>query len=204
MVEGARLESVCSVNYRGFKSLPLRNFRNIMSKLEIEAKVLEIDKDSVIAKLENLGAIKIFDDELCAIYYYKDGIINQNNALRLRKEGKEIVLTHKEKIGVDEISKSFDETEVSIGDFDTMNKILHSLGFEDLSRNRKRRISYKLDDTRFEIDEYMDEYGNIPVFLEIEASDNALIQFYIEKLELGDLKIVNYNFFELVKYYNEV
>ena len=175
-----------------------------MSKLEIEAKILEIDKDAVIEALELLNATKIFDDELCAIYYYKDGIINKNNALRLRKEGSHIVLTHKDKIDVNSLSKSFDETEVIIDDFDSMNKILHSLGFEDLSKNRKRRISYKINDVRFEIDEYFDEYNNIPVFLEIEAPSSELIQKYIEKLGLTESKTVNFNFFELVKYYNEI
>ena len=172
-----------------------------MSKIEIEAKVLEIDKLNVMHALDNLGAECIFNDKLEAIYYYKEGVINTNNALRLRREGNEVTFTYKEKSSSSTLAKSFIEKELKVESFETMDSIIQSLGFEVYEKNSKHRISYKLPGVRFEIDEYFDSETTIPIFLELEVAEESLIKTYIEKLNLGKSKIVNYNYFELKKYY---
>lgn len=172
-----------------------------MSKIELESKILEVDKSKLIDSLVELGAIKVFDAEMEAVYYFKDGVIDTNSALRLRREDTEVVLAYKSKLNVSGISKSFNEIEVIVNDFDQMNKILISLGFQIYNTNKKKRISYKINETRFEIDEYLDNDSNIPIFLEIETTSDILINEYISKLKLSQNKIVNYNFFELKKYY---
>jgi len=172
-----------------------------MSKIEIEVKILEIDKDDIIKKLNSLGAIKVFDEYMDAIYYKKDGTIDINNALRLRREGDKSILTYKKKYNDSNLSKSFFEDEVVVEDFDKMHYILLNLGFDVYNQNRKHRISYKIGSTRFEIDDYLDKYHHIPVFLEIEVSDENHIKEYFDKLDLNNKNIENFNFFELIKYY---
>ena len=171
------------------------------TKIEIEAKVLEIDKSTVVSHLENLGAKCIFDDYLEAIYYYKEGIIDTNSALRLRREGTDVTLTYKNKNAESTLSKSFIEKELKVESFTTMDSILQSLGFEVYDKNRKKRTSYTLEGVRFEIDEYLDSNSKIPIFLELEVTDESLIEEYVEKLYLTEYKTVNFNYFELKKYY---
>lgn len=130
---------------------------------EKEIKILDIDK-SVENKLLSLGAKKIFDDDIHAIYF------DIPDTLRLRKEGTAIKLTHKKLISKDPI-KIMDETEITVSDFDSTLKILISLGYKPLRTIHKHRISYKIDDTRFEIDTHLDEFSFIPTFLEIESPD---------------------------------
>ena len=172
-----------------------------MSKIEIEAKVLEIDKAAVVERLEELGAELIFDDELEAIYYYKDGVLDKNSALRLRREGNDIALTYKKKQAHSELSKSFIEKELKIESFEIMDSILQSLGFEVYEKNTKHRISYKLNGVRFEIDEYTNSGTSIPVFLELEVIEESQILEYVTLLNLNERKLVNYNYFELKEYY---
>ena len=63
--------------------------------IEYEARVLEIDKEELVAKLEKIGAKKIDD------FDYKRRVYNFNPAtdrkwIRLRTDGKKTTLTIKE------------------------------------------------------------------------------------------------------------
>jgi adenylate cyclase, class 2 len=139
---------------------------------ETEIKILDIDRAEVEAKLLSLGAKKVFDGEIHALYYDDAfGSVGSRKAtLRLRKEGGKAVLTCKNHVG-DRGAKVREEMEVRVSNFDTARSILESLGFSVWLEMKKHRTSYKVHEAHFELDKYSGEYGYIPEFLEIEGPD---------------------------------
>ncbi|HMT01350.1 MAG TPA: class IV adenylate cyclase [Candidatus Absconditabacterales bacterium] len=129
---------------------------------ELEVKILKIDKDAMIAKVESFGAQKIFDDTIVADFYKNaDG-----KKLRFRKYGAENILTYKEKIQTETLMENL-EYEVVIDDYETFEKMLVALGFVKYGHSSKHRTVYKLGNIVFDFD----KYENIPWFVEVE-SDN--------------------------------
>jgi len=133
---------------------------------EIEAKFLEIDSESVIARLNAIGAKKTFEGDIEAIYFDAKGraLRKAGIVLRLRKRGDSAELTLKKRIGVAN-AKIMEEMESEVSDFREMRNILHGLGFREIVKRKKRRTSYRLDGVNFEID----RIEGIPAYLEIEA-----------------------------------
>lgn len=146
---------------------------------EIEVKILEINKDEIIKKLVELGAEKVFDDSIEAVYFdLDDNSLSENDRiLRLRKKGEKAELTFKEGMSRDE-AKIMKEFNTEIDDFESMKRILEGIGFKEFKQVKKRRISYLLGDVRFEID----TLPNIPTFLEIEAPSLAKLRESADKL----------------------
>ncbi|MFA5797156.1 MAG: class IV adenylate cyclase [Candidatus Woesearchaeota archaeon] len=141
---------------------------------EVEVKILEIDRKEIEEKLIKLGAVKIFDDEMYDIKLdNKEGALKNNKQLlRIRKEGKEITLTFKDK-SRSEFVKSSEEIEVTVSDFDTIKELFSRLGFTEERSIHKHRTSYKLNNIRYEFDKYLGEYDFVPGFLEIEAQSES-------------------------------
>ena len=147
---------------------------------EIEVKILEINKDKIIKKLESLGAEKCFEGKVNASFFdFKDKRLKKENSfLRLRDKEKFSELTLKKKISKDE-AKIMDETEIVVDNFANAKKILESLGLvESEIKMNKKRLSYKLGDVHFEID----SLENLPSYLEIEAPDLEKLKDAVEKL----------------------
>jgi len=139
---------------------------------ETEIKILEIDRKKLEKKLSSLGAKKIFDDEIHALYYDNADcfIRRQRGTFRLRREGRISVLTFKAHID-NSAAKVREETEVTVLDFDAMRSILKSVGFSPWLEMKKHRTTYELPGFHFEFDRYTGEFGFIPEFLEIEGPD---------------------------------
>ncbi len=137
---------------------------------EVEVKILGVRCDDLEPKLLLLGAKKIFDGEIHALFFDdKTSSISKNNCvLRLRNEGEKTFLTYKRKISLTD-AKVMDETQVQVSGFEYTKKILLSLGFKESGTMRKKRVSYTVCGVRFEFDKYLDDYSFIPEFLEIEA-----------------------------------
>jgi len=151
---------------------------------EIEVKILDIDREKVVSKLLSLGAKKIFEGELYAIFYDKnDGSVREEkNTLRLRKEGDEkVVVTYKKFVEHDKV-KVRKEYEVEVSEFEMMKEILKQLDFVQWLEMRKNRISYKLGNVKFEFDKHIDQYSYVPEFMEIEAENVEDIYKYVELL----------------------
>ncbi len=158
---------------------------------ETEVKILGIDREKTECRLISLGARRIFDDEIHAIYYdtADHALRKKKDTLRLRREGPRAVLTFKRHID-NERAKVREEKEVQVSDFDEMMSILSCLGYTSWLEMRKHRTTYELDGVHFELDRYHGEYGFIPEFLEIEGSDINEIHHYAELLgySRGDCK----------------
>lgn len=150
---------------------------------EVEVKILDIDRKALEPVLLSLGARKVFDGEMYAVYldHADDELRQKGDLLRLRKEGDACVMTFK-KFVTDETAKIRKEYEVNISDLDSMRHILAQLGFKEWLIVRKHRTSYEIDGVHFEFDKHMDDHAFIPEFLEIEAADLESIYRSVEML----------------------
>ena len=170
---------------------------------EIEAKILEINRQKIEETLTRLGAKKIFDGDIQTFFFdFKDGtIIKAKNVLRLRKEQNQIELTFK-KVHVTQTAKVAEEYSVEISNLETMKKILENLGLYVIENMQKHRISYKLDQARFDIDCYYGDYNYIPEFLEIEAENTNSLHKYAALLGFKAEDCLPWSTNELIRHYS--
>ena len=155
--------------------------------LEKEIKVLDVDKESLISKLEELWAEKSFEGFVHDIYYdFPSSKMEwEDRIFRVRKKGETHLYTikRKRKKKIDWI-KAADEHETKITDVDSFTKVLEKYGMNKVREKKKYRTSYSLNHIEFDID----DYDEIPSLLEIEAGSNEEIQAWVEKLWLKDHK----------------
>ncbi|MFN0203700.1 MAG: class IV adenylate cyclase [Bacteroidia bacterium] len=169
---------------------------------EIEVKILDIEEDTLIQRLQTLGAKKHFDGEMVAMFYDfpAQQLQHKKGVLRLRKEGDEVALTLKTYIS-SAGAKIMEEQEVKVSDLATMQNILTGLGMEITRKTRKYRVEYLLNQTKIVFDKYEEDLAFIPLFIEVEAPD--LVQLYETVLQLGykieDCK--SWNTFDLIQHY---
>ena len=167
---------------------------------EIEIKILEINKKLIIYNLKKLGAKKIFEGEIKGMTFTSDNPLwNQdNNMLRLRQEGDNFFLCLKTKILTRSKAKIREEIEVEIKDFKNMKIILEKIGFFEQYKNKKYRTSFKLNNSRVEIE----ETRQFPTYLEIEAPSLGEIQKTVKLLgfTMNDTKAWSTS--DLTKYYS--
>jgi predicted adenylyl cyclase CyaB len=148
---------------------------------EIETTILNIDRKVVEKKILSLGARKIFDGDVEALFFdYPDGRLrNQKVTIRLRKIGEKAFLTAKRPGELmSHTIKSRDEHEAEVSDFGTVKKILESTGLSVWLALRKHRTSYAIGKVHFEFDKHHDRYSFVPEYLEIEAPDEATLHKY--------------------------
>jgi adenylate cyclase class 2 len=167
---------------------------------EIEVKILGIDKKEIIAKLQKLGARKVFEGEIAGIAFEtKDNRMQKkHNLLRLRKEGRESVLGFKGKKKKSKF-KIREEIEVKVDDFNAMKEILLRLGFFPKHQSIKYRVSYMLSKAIVEIDTYRNL--SIPAFLEIESSSKKEIERAVNLLGYSMTDTNSWSLPEVIKYY---
>ena len=170
--------------------------------MEIEIKILEINKQEMINKLIQLGAKKIIDDKVVAYYFDNNErtLSSEGKVLRLRKIGNKNYLTFKEKISDKEVSLR-EEYETEINNFEKMKLILLNLGYQIIALIEKHRTSYKINETLFEIDEHLNENSFIPCLMEIESTNKENINKYIKLLNVNKNQISKLGFFGLRKKY---
>ncbi len=169
---------------------------------ETEVKILEVNRPKIEQTLRNLGAKKIFDDNVETLFFdSKEGTIaKQKNVLRLRKEQDKTELTFKI-VHVTQTAKTAEECSVEVSNLETMVKILENLGLSIIDRTKKHRVSYTLDDARFDFDCYSSDYGYIPEFMEIEAKNTDLIYSYAELLGFKAKDCLPWSTIDLIKHY---
>ncbi len=151
---------------------------------EFEVRVLDINKEELIKKLEKLGAIKIADFE------YKRRVFNfnpptDNKWIRLRTDGSKTTLTIKklESLEIDGTK----EMEIEVSDFDETNNILEELGYKAHTYQQNRRTRYVLNDVELDID----TWPYIPTYLEIEGKNEKAVEDMINLLEVDKSKVTS-------------
>ena len=153
---------------------------------EIEERVLEIDKDKVIAKLEELGAKKTGDRHQKR-YVYDFIPKRENEWIRLRTNGKETTLTYKN-IESKDISGT-KELEIVVSDFEETNQLLKIMGYTPRSFQENLRTRYYLDHIELDID----TWPLIPTYLEIEGNSEEDVKRVEKLLELNESKVTTMN-----------
>lgn len=182
--------------------------------IEIEIKILEINKDEIIKKLEELWAELKFSGIISDVHFkFED---TKWAKLRIRKKQKDwkkpkFSYTIKRKLKSENGAKISDEIKWKIENMDEFLSIINTNwwlkqilekdnNLDSLNqkwmwdildkeliydkRKEKHRTSYVFEDVRFDID----EYDWIPVFMEIEANSTDKINDYIKILWLENYK----------------
>ncbi len=144
-------------------------------KTEFEVKILNVDVAAFKKKLAEVGAKKHKEREMRR-YVYDIEKGNENSWIRLRDKGGKVALTIKE-IKNDEIGGT-EEIEVEVSDFEMTNKLLERLGFSGKAYQENKRISYRLNDVKIEID----SWPKIPPYVEIEAETAEKVWETVELL----------------------
>ncbi len=170
---------------------------------EIEVKILGIDIDKVVARLEELGAKKLFAGLLSCVHFdTASRTLGGNGRLfRLRRwEGEEgfpskFEICFKGPKEVVEGMKVREEIESTVEDGALFGTMMTRLGYEVTLDNDKRRQSFELDG--FHVD--IDEYPEVPPYLEIEANDKETIDRAIEQLNLDECEVSSETANELFK-----
>lgn len=169
--------------------------------IEKEIKILSINKKKVVAKLEELWAIKKFEGYVHDIYYDfpKGKIDEEGRSFRVRNKGGEHIYTIKQKQKTQDIKKmrSVIELEHKITNVESFKKVLEKYGLAKSREKKKFRISYTLGDIVFDID----KYAGIPWLLEIEAVWFLTVKSYLEKLGLKNHEHKNFGSRGLFKFY---
>ncbi len=151
---------------------------------EYEVRVLEVDKEKLIKKLEKLGAQKIADfDYKRRIYNFNPAV--DNKWIRLRTDGKKTTLTIKklESLEIDGTK----EAEIEVSDFEETNNILNELGYKSHTYQENKRTRYILDGVELDID----SWPYIPTYLEIEGKDEKAVKDMIKLLEVDESKVTS-------------
>lgn len=169
---------------------------------EIEVKILEINRKQCEEILEQLGAQKIFEEDMItyAFDFQNSELKNKNQILRLRKESNSQVLGFKEMISQAE-AKEMIEIETEVSSFESTKLLLEKIGFQIWAKTNKTRISYKIDNTRFDFDKYHDKYEFIPEFLEIESDNFETIKEFSSKLGFQEKDLKSWTFKDLLQKY---
>ena len=161
-------------------------------KTEYEIRVLEIEKESIIRKLEDIGAVKKGEYNQKR-YVYDLKPVQKDKWIRLRTNGNETTLTYKdiEKNTIDGTK----EVEFKVENFELANEFLNRIGFIARSYQENRRTQYILDNVEIDID----TWPMIPTYLEIEANSEEEVNNMIKKLELNNSKITSLNCKDIYK-----
>lgn len=161
---------------------------------EYEIRILEIDHDKIVQKLEELQAKKKFE-ALQRRLVYDFNPVKETSWIRLRSNGEVTTLTIK-----DIESKTVDgtkELEIVVDDFDNTNLILEKLGYKNRGYQENRRTQYVLDGV--EID--LDRWPLIPEYMEIEGPNEEAVYETLDKLDISKDKIVTLDVLSIYKEY---
>lgn len=167
---------------------------------EIEVKILEIDVDDVIHKLEALGMKKTFEGEVEVVFYdYPNELLrNSGRSLRLRNFGERAELTFKNKISQDKV-KIVEEYQTNVSNFQEMKTIFEQIDLQIRRSYSKNRISYAGDGVFFEID----TINGCPPLMEIEAKSAEEVFKWAKRLGFSEDQAKPWSGTEVVAYYKD-
>ena len=159
---------------------------------EYEIRVLEVDIEEIVTKLETLGATKVGDWEQKR-YVYDFNPKRENQWIRFKTNGKKTTLTYKnvEKDTVDGTK----ELEIEVDDFEKTNEMLEVLGYKSKGYQENKRIRYMLNDVEIDID----SWPKIPTYMEIEGKDEKEVNETLKLLNVPEEKVTALNCEDIYK-----
>lgn len=161
---------------------------------EYEVKVLEINKEEIVKKLEEFSC-QLEGQYLQKRYIYDFQPAIPGKWIRLRTNGKETTLTIKD-ITSDKIDGT-KELEIVVDDFDKTANILKELGYQPKAIQENKRIKYKYNDIEIDID----SWPLIPDYLEIEGNSIESVNQMIGLLKLDKYQITSKDVQSIYKKY---
>ncbi len=142
---------------------------------EYEVRILNIDKENILKRLENVNAT--FEWDALQRRYVYDFIPKIDGKwIRLRTNGTRTTLTIKNLV-----SSKIDgtqELEIEVDSFEKTNLILEELGYSQKGYQENRRIQYSLNGVEIDID----SWPLIPTYLEIEGPSEEVVYDTVKKL----------------------
>ena len=162
--------------------------------IEYEVRLLEIEKEKTIQKLESLGA-ELKWEALQKRYTYDFSPVIKEKWIRLRTNGNTSTLTIK-----NIVSSKIDgtqELEIEVDDFEKTNLILKELGYVPKAYQENKRCQYVLDGVEIDID----SWPLIPTYVEFEGTSEEEIREFVKLLgyKTSDLTTLNVN--KIYEYY---
>lgn len=161
-------------------------------KTEYEIRVLEINKEEMIKRLEELGA-KLNGKFEQKRYVYDLRPVEKGKWIRLRTNGKVTTITYK-----DIVSNTIDgtkEVEFEVQDFSKANEFLEKIGFKNRSYQENERIQYILNDVEIDID----SWPMIPTYMEIEGKSEEQVINVKNLLNIDESKVTTLNCDDIYK-----
>ncbi|WDV47023.1 class IV adenylate cyclase [Clostridiaceae bacterium M8S5] len=171
---------------------------------ELEVKVLNIDKQDIMDKLEKIGAKQVKHEfQENTVFDTKDRYIKNslNGYLRIREKTNlntnetECILTLKRNVSNDELRVNT-ELETKFDDKESLKEILNLINVNQVHCGTKERISYEKDGILFEIDTW-DKETYPETYLELEVKDKKDLNRAIEMLDLNEEDVTSKSFDEL-------
>ncbi len=149
---------------------------------ELEAKFLDINKESLREKLKKIGATLVYPERLMRrnVFDYPDERLEKEGAwVRVRDEGDgKITLSYKRL--VDRTLQGTKETTLDVSSFETMCNFLLAIGMKQDAYQETKREKWELDGSEITID----TWPWIPTFLEIESPTEENLKKISKDLEL--------------------
>ena len=161
-------------------------------KTEYEIRILEIDKEEMIKRLENLGAKKVGEYEQKR-YVYDLRPVEKGKWIRLRTNGLNTTLTYK-----DIVSNTIDgtkEIEIEVDDFEKTNEFLEKIGFKNRGYQENKRIQYILNNVEIDID----TWPMIKTYMEIEGKKEQDVINMKKLLNIDESKVTTLNCDDIYK-----
>lgn len=154
---------------------------------EIELTYIDIDKEKIERKLDELGGKLIGEYHYRRIVFdYPDFRLDREAAwVRLRDEGDKMTLAFKQRLG-ENLKDKLDgdegmyERETVVEDFDATHEILLKIGLIEKMYQENKRVRYILDGVECDID----TWPLLQPFLEIEGPSWDRVYAVAEKLSL--------------------
>jgi adenylate cyclase class IV len=145
---------------------------------EIEAKFININSDSIISKLKDLGAILVYEHRLLRRKVYNLPTPTPGTWARVRDEVDKITMTYK---CVNERSlNGVEEVEIEVNDFDKACDFLNSVGLIEKAYQETRRTRYIIKEDNVEFD--IDIWPSLNPLIEIESDNEATVKKYADLL----------------------
>ncbi len=172
---------------------------------EIEAKILNINKEKTEKKIVSLGGKKVFEGEITAYFFDfpSKKLTKKKQILRLRKKGEKSFLTFKNPIKEKSVKSNW-EYEIEISNLEETKKILEFLGLKEILKTKKKRTSYCLDNVLIEFDKYKEAFSFVPELMEIEAENKEEIYRYAKLLGFEKEDCKPWTLEEIVREYKTI
>ena len=154
-------------------------------QIEFELRILNIDKQALVKKLEALGATKVHDEVLQRRYImdFPDGRLGKQHAwVRVRKVGDlRVECTLKQRLDNTAI-KNAQEIEFEVSDFDRIVEFLEFLGLQKIGYKENFRLRYHFEGATLDID----TFPQLNPYLEIEGLSEEHVHSVGYKLGFND------------------